>query len=138
MNPKAVVGAAMMMVVAVTVSAASAGVGMGLQGYTVGARVVAGYAMSAWAARAAVVLKSEADWNAWAQEQAASRMAIDVEPAPAGVDWKREAVLVVALGDWSRRPMGVDLASVERVALHTDVSLAMGAMPGMGAYPALI
>jgi hypothetical protein len=138
MNPKAVVAAAMMMVAAVTVSAASAGSSIGGLGHAVATRVVMKYAMGAWTAPAAVVLKSPADWNAWNADMVARGMAVGAEMVPANVDWKHEALLVVTLGECSRTRYALDLASCDRMALHTDVSLAMSCGQGAGTYPCVV
>src|SRR5438128_2265881 len=137
MNPKAVVAAAMMMVSAVTVQAASAGLPVGGLGSAVPTRTVLKYGNSAWTSPVAVVLKSAADWTAWNQNMVARGMAINVEAVPAGVDWNIDALLVVALGGGPNVRYGVDLTSVERVGLDTEVTLSVAYGQG-GSYPCVV
>jgi hypothetical protein len=134
MNPKAVVAAAMMMAAVVANGAASASPNAA---HAVPTRTVMMAYQGAWTSPCAVVLKSAAAWNAWNQDMVARGMALAAEPAPANVDWKKEAVLVVSLGLMPGARMTVGVASADRQALSTDVELSLNTNQG-GSAPCVV
>jgi hypothetical protein len=92
-------------------------------GQTVAMRTLLHYADGAWVAPTSIILKSEHDWQEWNDSMVADGKAVGAEACPSGVDWTKEAVLVVALGQgggW------VDLPRARHIALHTDVDLVVG------------
>lgn len=95
-------------------------------------RTVLAYDDGAWTAPVAMILKSPADWKSWNQDMVKAHMAIAEEQLPAGVDWSKEAVLVVALGD--RQGARVRLQNARRAGLRTQLELAVSS-DGYGEYP---
>jgi len=137
MNPKAL--ATMAAAVALTL-ACSAGIGSA-QGRpashgapTVAMRTVMAYDDGAWTSPVAVVLKSPGDWKSWNHEMVERGMAVGEEPVPAGVDWSKEAVLVVAVGGGNVPASRVRLQNAHRVGLHTELEVAASG-DGSGSYP---
>jgi hypothetical protein len=69
-----------------------------------------------WAKAAEAVFYSEEDWTAtmaaWAEE---GRLSILPAPeVPAGVNWKKEAVILIAAGELPTGPASVEVTSFER------------------------
>jgi hypothetical protein len=127
MNPRALAAAAMLvMAAAATASPSMAQTDKMPNGWMSRAaemRTVMHYADGAWTSPAAVVLKSAKDWNDWNEEMVASGRAVGKEAMP-DVDWSREAVLVVTLGQ-SQGPVSMDLKNGRRVGLRTEVELSL-------------
>ena len=94
-------------------------------------RTVLAYDDGAWTSPVAVVLRSAADWTAWNHEMVERGMAVGEEPLPAGIDWSREAVLVVALGGEGSR---VRLQNARRIGLRTELEAVLS-HDGGGEYP---
>jgi hypothetical protein len=92
-------------------------------GQTVAMRTLLHYTDGAWVVNTSIILKSEHDWQEWNDSMVATGKAVGAEACPSGVDWTKEAVLVVALGQGGGY---VDLPRARRVALHTDVDLVVG------------
>ena len=84
-------------------------------------RTLMRYTDGAWLARTAVVLKSAKDWNDWNDDMVAEGKAVGREAMPA-VDWAKEAVLVVTMG---QNGASLELKNARRVGLRTDVELAV-------------
>ena len=84
-------------------------------------RTLMRYTDGAWLARTAVVLKSAKDWNDWNDDMVAEGKAVGREAMPA-VDWAKEAVLVVTMGEGGA---SVELKNARQVGLRTDVELAL-------------
>lgn len=99
-------------------------------------RTLESYAMSAWLAPAAVVLTSPEAWAAWNAEMVESGNAVAEEALPAGVDWAREVVLVMALGE-QNAPYAMELTEATRSLTSTRMSLHVEAGRG-GTSPALV
>ncbi len=99
-------------------------------------RTVENYAMSAWMAPVAMVLHSAAQWEKWNERMAEEGLAVAPEALPANVDWAKEAVLVLALGELSdaRR---MSLTGVTSGLNGTRLSLKVEAGHG-GRTPALV
>jgi hypothetical protein len=95
-------------------------------------RTVLAFDDGSWTSPVAVVLKSAADWTAWNQEMVACGKAVGEEPVPANVDWAREALLVVALGDAAGDR--VRLQDARRVGLRTEMEAGLS-RDGHGEYP---
>lgn len=128
MNPRTLAAAALLMVMA---AAATASPSMaqtekmpnGWMSRAAQTRTLMHYADGAWTAPAAVILKSAKDWNDWNEMMVARGMAVGKEAMP-NVDWTREAVLVVTLGE-SQSPISMDLKNARRVGLRTEIDLAL-------------
>ena len=128
MNPRTLAAAAAMMVMA---AAAMASPSMaqtdkmpnGWLSRPAAMRTLMHYADGAWTAPAAVILKSAKDWNDWNDMMVARGMAVGKEAMP-NVDWTRESVLVVALGE-SESPISLDLKNARRNGLRTEIELAV-------------
>jgi hypothetical protein len=118
LNPQALAAAMMLLVVAgaTDVMAAPARPGTGAP-----MRTLMRYTDGAWLARTAVVLKSAKDWNDWNDDMVAQGKAVGREAMPA-VDWAREAVLVVTMGEGGA---SLELKNARRVGLRTEVELAL-------------
>jgi len=86
-------------------------------------RTLLHYADGAWTAPTAVILKSAKDWNDWNDMMVARGMAVGREAMP-NVDWTREAVLIVTLGE-SRSPISLELKNARRNGLRTEIELAL-------------
>jgi len=99
-------------------------------------RTVENYTMSAWIAPAVMVLQSKAAWNNWNEQMAAEGLAVAAEAAPANVDWAKESVIVVALGELSG-PYAVSLKGAKRTLSGVQVSLGIESGHG-GTSPALV
>jgi hypothetical protein len=84
-------------------------------------RTLMHYTDGAWLARTAVVLKSAKDWNDWNDDMVAQGKAVGREAMPA-VDWAKEAVLVVTMGEGGA---SLELKNARQVGLRTDVELAL-------------
>jgi hypothetical protein len=67
----------------------------------VACRTIASYPMAAWVSPMAVVLTSPQAWSQWNREQVEAGRAVAEEALPAGVDWAKEVVIVLALGEVS-------------------------------------
>lgn len=123
---------AMALTMMATTSVAAPKNGLG----AVSCRTVASWTMSAWTAPAAVVLTSPEAWVAWNREMVDSGRAVAEEAMPKGVDWKREALVVLAMGEvdgaWT---MSVNGAA--RTLACTEMSLHVA--PGQGgSSPAVV
>ncbi|MEP7027739.1 MAG: hypothetical protein ABI960_04010 [Candidatus Eisenbacteria bacterium] len=99
---------------------------------TVAMRTVMAYDDGAWTSPVAVVLNSPSDWSAWNKDMVDQGMAIGEESLPAGVDWSREAVVVVALGEG--RGSRVRLEQAVRLGLRTELAV-NASQGGHGSYP---
>lgn len=99
-------------------------------------RTVENYTMSAWMAPVAMVLHSAAQWEKWNERMAEEGLAVAAEALPANVDWSKEAVLVLALGELSdaRR---MSLTGVTSGLNGTRLNLKVEAGHG-GRTPALV
>jgi len=62
-------------------------------------RTVMHYTMGAWIRPVAVVLRSADEWTRWNDQMVAAEHAVAAELLPAGVDFSREVLLVVAIGE---------------------------------------
>jgi hypothetical protein len=94
-------------------------------------RTLMQYGQGAWMAPEAVVLDSPQAWAAWNQECVAGGMAMGAEPAPAGVDWAHEVVLVVSAGELpASARLTLSDARRTRAGVSVNVSVEMG--EGMG------
>jgi hypothetical protein len=102
----------------------------------VSCRAVAAYQMSAWVAPMAVVLTSPQAWSQWNREQVDAGRSVGEEALPAGVDWNREVVVVLALGEISESHQ-VELRGARRWLNETELSLHVEAGRG-GRCPALV
>ena len=118
LNPQALAAAIMLLMVAgaADVMAAPARPAGGAP-----MRTLMRYTDGAWLARTAVVLKSAKDWNDWNDDMVAQGKAVGRELMPA-VDWAKEAVLVVTMGEGGA---SLELKNARRVGLRTDVELAL-------------
>jgi len=99
-------------------------------------RTVAAYTMSAWMAPAAVVLNSAAAWQAWNDQMVNDDLAVAAEPLPQDVDWSKESVLVLALGEVSDL-YHLEMLGARRGLNGTTVSLKVEVGHG-GSSPALV
>ena len=99
-------------------------------------RTVVNYAMSAWLAPAAMVLHSAGAWTAWNEKMAENGLAVAADALPQGVDWTKESVLVLALGELSEAHH-LTLTSATRTLSGTHLSLSVEAGRG-GRTPALV
>jgi len=117
LNPQALAAAMMLLMVA---GAADV---MAAPGRPSGApmRTLMRYTDGAWLARTAVVLKSAKDWNDWNDDMVAQGKAVGREAMPA-VDWAKEAVLVVTMGEGGA---SLELKNARRIGLRTEVELAL-------------
>ena len=95
-------------------------------------RTLMAYDDGAWTLPVAMVLRSAADWTTWNHEMVERGMAIGEELVPAGVDWSKEAVLVVAVGGGTTSR--VRLQNARRVGLHTELEVVVS-YDGFGHYP---
>jgi hypothetical protein len=103
---------------------------------TVACRTVANYDMSAWVAPTAMVLHSAGAWKAWNDEMVEAGMAVAPEALPQDVDWAKESVLVLALGEgWESRHL--EMKGASRNLSGTTVTVTMEAGRG-GMAPALV
>ncbi len=103
----------------------------------VNARVVAQYGEGSWLAPAAVVLKSEREWDEWNDGEVANGRSVGKEKAPNGVAWGREVLLVVVLGENLNSAMNVKLNGAMRKGSATEVSLELTAGHG-GSAPSVV
>jgi hypothetical protein len=106
------------------------------KGRAVACRTVATYGMSAWVAPMAVVLTSPEAWSQWNREQVDAGRAVAEEALPMGVDWTKEVVLVLALGEVSEAH-SVELTSARRNLNVTELNLHVEPQRG-GNCPALV
>ena len=135
MNPKALatMAAAVALILACTATDGQAqGRPTSRMAPAVAMRTLMAYDDGAWTSPVAVVLKSAADWTTWNHEMVERGMAIGEELVPAGVDWSKEAVLVVAVGGGTASR--VRLQNARRVGLHTELDVVVSE-GGSGAYP---
>jgi len=127
MNPRALAAAAMLVMAAAATASPSMAqtdkMPNGWMGRAAQMRTLMHYADGAWTSPAAVILKSAKDWNDWNEEMVASGKAVGKEAMP-NVDWTREAVLVVTLGE-SQSPISMELKNGRRVGLRTEVELSV-------------
>lgn len=123
MNPRTVAAAMMLMAAAMASPSAAQADKMAnsWMGRSAEMRTVMHYTEGAWMAPTAVILKNKQDWKDWNEEMVAMGKAVGAETAP-NVDWAREAVLVVTMGE-SYRPVSLDLKNGRRVGLRTEVEL---------------
>jgi hypothetical protein len=129
--------AAMALTLALTASLAAAAPGVAERAKSsVPCRLVATYTMSAWLAPAAVVLSSPAAWQAWNDQMVNDGLAVAAEPLPQDVDWSKESVLVLALGEVSGL-YHLEMLSARRGLNGTTVSLKVEVGQG-GSSPALV
>jgi len=99
-------------------------------------RTVETYSLSAWVVPATVVLHSAGAWKQWNKEMAENGLAVAEEAVPANVDWNKEAVVVVALGELSEA-RHLKLASSRREANGVHLTVALESGSG-GNAPALV
>lgn len=64
-------------------------------------RMILHTSLGAWVSPVAVVLRSPEEWTLWNSSMVAAERAVAAEPVPPGIDWNREVVLVVAIGERS-------------------------------------
>jgi hypothetical protein len=110
LNPQALAAAMMLLVVAGATDVMAAPLA---RAPAPPMRTLMRYADGAWLARTAVVLKSAKDWNDWNDDMVAQGKAVGREAMPA-VDWAREAVLVVTMGEGGA---SLELKNARRVGL---------------------
>jgi hypothetical protein len=130
---------AMALTMAVNVASVAAGPRAGMAERSrraVDCRTLETYSMSAWLAPAAVVLTSPEAWAAWNSEMVESGQAVAEEMLPAGVNWNREAVLVLALGEQGAS-YRLELMHATRSMSSTEMSLHVATGQG-GSSPALV
>jgi hypothetical protein len=99
-------------------------------------RAIATYGMAAWVAPMAVVVTSPVAWSQWNAEQANAGRAVGEEALPAGVDWSKEVVVVVSLGELSA-PLTVELTGGQKRNSQTELNLRVLTGQG-GNCPALV
>lgn len=129
--------AAMALTLAMTAPSASAAPGAAERAKkNASCRTVENYTMSAWIAPAVVVLNSRAAWKNWNEQMAAEGLALAAEAAPENVDWAKESVVVVALGELSG-PYAVKLNGAKRTLSGVQVQLEIESGHG-GSSPALV
>ena len=130
--------AAMALTLMLTASLAAAASGNGAEraNKSAACRTVETYAMSAWMAPVAMVLHSAGQWEKWNEQMADAGMAVAAEALPEGVDWSKECVLVLALGELSEAT-SLSLTGVTRGLSGTRLSLTVEAGHG-GRTPALV
>lgn len=129
--------AAMVLTLALTASLAAAAPGAAERAKSlVPCRTVENYAMSAWVAPTAMVLHSAGAWTAWNEQMAEEGLAVAPEALPQGVDWAKECVLVLALGELAEAHQ-LTLAGARRNVQGTTLSLTVEAGRG-GRAPALV
>jgi hypothetical protein len=102
----------------------------------VACRSLATYPMSAWVAPMAVVLTSPEAWSRWNREQVDAGRAVAEEAMPQGVDWTREVVVVLAMGEVSE-PHMVEVKGARRNQNATQLDLHVEMGRG-GRCPALV
>jgi hypothetical protein len=102
----------------------------------VNARVVAVYNEGSWLKPSAVVLDSKRAWDEWNANEVNAGRAIAVEKAP-DVDWGRDAVMIVALGENMNGSASVKLSTCTREGTDTEVSLECSLLAG-GTAPSLV
>ncbi len=107
------------------------------QNRPVDCRTLMNYGMSAWLAPASVVLTSPEAWAAWNREMVEAGHAVAEEPMPAGVDWAREAVVVLAMGEQHSGSYELHVAGATRSLSSTHMSLHVETGRG-GTSPALV
>jgi len=131
--------AAMALTVALTASSVAAAPRAGAAERakkSVACRTVDSYTMSAWLVPTAMVLHSAKAWTEWNDQMAKDGLAVGAEPLPKDVDWAKESVLVLALGELSV-PHHVELLSARRTLSGVVVSVHVE--PGYGgSSPALV
>jgi len=144
MNARSMTRTATMVAMAMTMMALSAvsdaapgrGAAQREANKAVNCRPVAAYQMSAWVAPMAVVLTSPEAWSQWNREQVDAGRSVGEEAMPAGVDWNREVLVVLALGETSESHH-VELRGARRWLNETELSLHVEAGRG-GRCPALV
>lgn len=62
-------------------------------------RTILRYSQGAWVCPVAVVVRDSCQWTRWNESMVAAGRAAGIEPVPCGVDWSREVLLVVAIGE---------------------------------------
>ncbi len=130
---------AMALTLALTASLAAAAPGNGAAeraNKSSACRTVENYSMSAWVAPVAMVLHSAAQWEKWNERMAEEGLAVAAEAMPAGVDWSKECVLVLALGELPEA-RHLSLTGVTRGLSGTRLNLTVEAGRG-GRAPALV
>jgi hypothetical protein len=102
----------------------------------VACRTIASYPVAAWVSPMAVVLTSPQAWSQWNREQVEAGRAVGEEALPAGVDWTKEVVVVLAMGEVAQNHK-VELRGARRNMGSTELNLHVEA--GSGGYaPALV
>jgi len=139
MNSKAAVAAAMMMLtVAVLAPRAAHASNLVSVSHKVATRTVLKYGQGAWTGAAAVVLKSQQEWDGWNAMMTATGKAVGPEQMPAGVDWTKDALLVVSWGQDLNADYSVDVASAMRTGAATQVTLSVTAAADGGNDPCVV
>ena len=118
LNPQALAPAAMLLMV---MAGAAPAMAAPRPNNAAAMRTLMRYTDGAWLAPTAVILKSAKDWNDWNDDMVAQGKAVGRETMPA-VDWSKEAVLVVTMGEGGA---SLELKNARRVGLRTDVELAV-------------
>lgn len=118
LNPQALAAAATMLMVMAGAAPAMAAPG---RPAAPSMRTLMRYTDGAWLAPTAVLLKSAKDWNDWNDDMVVQGKAVGRETMPV-VDWAKEAVLVVTMG---QNGASLELKNPRRVGLRTDVELAL-------------
>ena len=103
----------------------------------VACRTIASYPMAAWVSPMAVVLTSPQAWSQWNREQVEAGRAVAEEAMPAGVDWAKEVVVVLALGEVSESHWVEAKGARRTLAGATELSLHVETGRG-GNCPALV
>jgi hypothetical protein len=94
-------------------------------------RTLLQYRESAWIRPTAVVLHNEQAWLDRSREAVASGIGIGMEILPA-VDWDKEAVLVVALGEDMSRALSLSLMNPRKAGSMTELTMDVKADGQMG------
>jgi hypothetical protein len=85
-------------------------------------RTLMNYGEGAWMAPSAIILKSAQDWTEWNDAMVEAGRSVSSVKAPADIDWTKEAVLVVSLGQ-SQQNASLNLKSVRRIGLRTEIDM---------------
>ena len=103
----------------------------------VAVRSLVAYPMAAWVTPMAVVLTSPEAWSQWNREQVDAGRAVAEEAMPQGVDWSKEVVVVLALGEVSEQHDVKCNGARKTLSAVTELSLQVETGRG-GNCPALV
>lgn len=62
-------------------------------------RTILRYSQGAWLSPVAVIVHDPWQWTRWNESMVGAERAAGIEPVPSAVDWSREVLLVVAIGE---------------------------------------